>query len=353
MTGESCPVCGAARQRHFKFCPVCGMPSGGAYVAAPWHGAAARLVRGEERGEEDIASVRQAAQAGDAAAQDFLGYCLEFACGTAQDTDGSVKLYRRSAAQGWARGQLNYGRCLYFGEGNYACYDTPEKRQIAYARAVVWFAKAAEQGDSYAQCWLGYCYANGRGVEKDAKKAYDWYMKAYRNGNCAGKEAMLADWDMRIASRLYQEPSVLLRTVKEAKLAVRNGDDRAAASLGNWYRRGDGVRKNFTAAYQWYSLAVRHGYPVGFYFLGDFLSEHPVIDVKDGKPPKDYRIYLQLAAQSGYTPAIRKIEDGLMLQSVATKCFIDFCNEIAALPEEEKAAFFGGEDGRDGDAQSK
>ena len=37
--------------------------------------------------------------------------------------------------------------------------------------AVRWYRKAAEQNHAAAQCNLGMCYANGRGIEMDAKEA--------------------------------------------------------------------------------------------------------------------------------------------------------------------------------------
>jgi TPR repeat protein len=36
----------------------------------------------------------------------------------------------------------------------------------------------AEAGDAVAQCNLGWCYANGTGVEKDEKEAVKWYTKS-------------------------------------------------------------------------------------------------------------------------------------------------------------------------------
>jgi TPR repeat protein len=43
--------------------------------------------------------------------------------------------------------------------------------------------KAAKQGDPLSQHNLGYCYENGEGVEKDIKKAIEWYQKAAKQGH--------------------------------------------------------------------------------------------------------------------------------------------------------------------------
>ena len=50
-------------------------------------------------------------------------------------------------------------------------------------KAVEWYTKAAEQGDSNAQCNLGYCYDNGDGVTMDKEKAVEWLTKAAEQGN--------------------------------------------------------------------------------------------------------------------------------------------------------------------------
>ena len=41
----------------------------------------------------------------------------------------------------------------------------------------------AEQGNLDAQCVLGYCYQEGRGVEQDYEEAIEWYPLAAEQGN--------------------------------------------------------------------------------------------------------------------------------------------------------------------------
>src|ERR1700747_880353 len=50
------------------------------------------------------------------------------------------------------------------------------KRQD-YAAALVWFRKAADQGDAYAQLALGNLYRKGLGVARDYAKAMAWLHK--------------------------------------------------------------------------------------------------------------------------------------------------------------------------------
>ena len=51
---------------------------------------------------------------------------------------------------------------------------TSENYQQAFDTAIIY----AEEGQPWAQPRLGIFYANGWGVEKDAKIAVDWYQKA-------------------------------------------------------------------------------------------------------------------------------------------------------------------------------
>ena len=44
-------------------------------------------------------------------------------------------------------------------------------------------SQAAEQGNSYAQNNLGYCYEKGYGVTKSITEAVKWYRKAAEQGN--------------------------------------------------------------------------------------------------------------------------------------------------------------------------
>ena len=52
------------------------------------------------------------------------------------------------------------------------------------------FRKSAEQSDAGAQIWLGYCYENGYGVEKDITKAVEWYRKAAAQGDKDAEERL-------------------------------------------------------------------------------------------------------------------------------------------------------------------
>ena len=46
------------------------------------------------------------------------------------------------------------------------CYENGEMVEKDIKKAVEWYKKAAEQGNGYAQLHLAVCYKNGEGVEQ-------------------------------------------------------------------------------------------------------------------------------------------------------------------------------------------
>jgi FOG: TPR repeat, SEL1 subfamily len=83
------------------------------------------------------------------------------------------------------------------------------------AQALIWFRKAANQGEAVALFNLGLAYDKGDGVPKDSAQAAVWYRKAADKGNVF-----------------------------------------AQINLGSMYTRGEGVPKDYVLAYMWADLAA-------------------------------------------------------------------------------------------------
>ena len=56
-----------------------------------------------------------------------------------------------------------------------------------YARAAAIFTREAEQGRADAQTYLGFMYANGRGVPQDEAQAAQWLRRAANQGTAAAQ----------------------------------------------------------------------------------------------------------------------------------------------------------------------
>ena len=70
---------------------------------------------------------------------------------------------------------FNLGNCYEYGKGGLTKDE---------AKAVIWYEKAAEAGNTTAMFNLGNCYEYGKGgLTKDEAKAVEWYRKAAEGGN--------------------------------------------------------------------------------------------------------------------------------------------------------------------------
>lgn len=68
----------------------------------------------------------------------------------------------------------------YFGK------DVAENKEKAF----MWYFKAANNGDLYAQYCVGCCYENGDGVTKNMQEAIYWYNEAASEGYEDAKKAL-------------------------------------------------------------------------------------------------------------------------------------------------------------------
>ena len=89
-------------------------------------------------------------------------------------------MYKKAAEQGNIDAQNSLADCYYDGKG-------VEKD---FTKAFEWFEKAANQGSAYGQYSLGYCYEKGEGINKNKKEAIKWYKKAAEQGEESAIEAL-------------------------------------------------------------------------------------------------------------------------------------------------------------------
>ena len=115
-------------------------------------------------------------------AMNMTGHCYYNGRGVAMDKKKAVEWYTKAAEQGNSTAQCNLGCCYILGRG--VAMDNE--------KAAEWWTKAAEQGQSGAQCLLGRCYDNGKGLAMDKEKAVKWYAKAAEQGVDTSARAMLA-----------------------------------------------------------------------------------------------------------------------------------------------------------------
>lgn len=146
-----------------------------------------------------------ASKSGDGKASYMLGNMYKSGDGVVKDIKKANSLYILSAEQGYARSQVLVGFMYEFGQSS-----VPKDGQ----KAVYWFEKSAEQGDSYSQNHLGNIYRQGILVKADYQKAIYWYNKS--------------------------------------------GDKEAFYMLGTMYEEGQGVEVDYDKAIKYYYNAINY-----------------------------------------------------------------------------------------------
>ena len=125
-----------------------------------------------------VSLAKESANKGSAYGQYLLGLCYESGDGVEKNLPEAVKLYKQciendNEEMAW---QASYNLAMIYYRG---------KDGIAqnYNEAVKLFAIAAEHNVLNANNYLGECYLNGTGVEKDPAKAVSHFMKDVSNGS--------------------------------------------------------------------------------------------------------------------------------------------------------------------------
>jgi S1-C subfamily serine protease len=107
----------------------------------------------------------QAAEDGNAKAQNGLGYLFRFGLGGPVDFERAFYWFSKAAAQGQVNAQTSLGDM----------YETGDGVVRDYLRAAYWYRRAAISGNFIAQYSLGEMFEVGRGVPKDPIAAMAWY----------------------------------------------------------------------------------------------------------------------------------------------------------------------------------
>ena len=161
--------------------------------------------------------------------------------GLAESQD--IEQIRQAAEQGNAEAQNALGRA--YDEGRGVAEDDRE--------AVKWYRKAAKQGHIESQLYLGRAYARGYGVRKNYRKMRKWWLRAAEQGSAEAQGALGVVYDTSMGVRYNPREAVKLPDGGRAK-------HRAQINLGHVYiNGGDGVAKDDREAVKWYRMAAEQG----------------------------------------------------------------------------------------------
>lgn len=190
------------------------------------------------------------------------------------------------AQEGDSSAQYRLGDCFYNGIGV----------NIDYQKAAFWFEKAAEQENVDAQHMFGFCYFSGNGFEKDYEKAKFWFKKAADKGNELSQQKLALlyedEHDYENAAYWYRKlgehgsdflsksvafaafanglDGVLEKDYKQALLLAVKAIETIPEKhikvksylftyLGNVYKNGINLKKDYEKAIYWYTKAAEAG----------------------------------------------------------------------------------------------
>ena len=164
-----------------------------------------------------------------------------------------------------------------------------------FEEAVSWFRGSAEKGNASAQCYLGYLYENGIGVEKSNIEAVKWYTKAAEQGDTLAQNNL---------GSMYREGKGVQKDVDEAarwfRVAAGQGHVLAQYNLAIMYQIGAGVKQDEAEAVRWYREAANQGLPQAQYSLGNMYRTGNGLKEKDEREAVEW---FKKAAEQGLADA--------------------------------------------------
>ena len=168
-----------------------------------------------------------------------------------------------------------------------------------FEEAVKYFSKAAEQGSTDGMNYLGRCYEDGYGIEKNLEKAISYYRQAADHLNVNALNNLGRCYSKGIGvSQDYAEAA------KYFQASADMGDSNGQFELANLYFIGKGVPKDYSQNAKYLRLAAEQGHSAAQYNLG-YCYENGQGVPKDLQEAKKY---YQLAAAQGHEGAIERLK---------------------------------------------
>lgn len=149
-----------------------------------------------------------------------------------------------------------------------------------YGKAMKYFLRASEDGNSVADWYLGHMYRLGRGVPSDPAIAYSYYQRVAERYDPDERDRkrlqIMVDSQIQMAN--YQRTGIPTAGIKAdparaarvyLRLASIYGHPEAHFALGVMNVRGEGVKKNPQQGLKWLTAAARKRHPGAQAYLGE------------------------------------------------------------------------------------
>ena len=261
------------------------------------------------------------AEAGDPAAQNRMGKNYHYGRGPfRKDEATAFRWWMKSAKQGYAEGQKSVSSAYLFGNGvkedrskwkywlekaahgglasaqeSMGDHYSPDMllpaKDASFAKAIVWYKRAASQGKFIAQYRLGVIYHQGDAGGKKPVDAFHWFKSASDKGY--GPAMLMAGQmsasgtgtiqDFASAARYYSEA---LNQRSSTPYYSAQASSQAAYLLGMATLKGQGVTQDFGEGARLLARAGRGGvaaakfYLAGLYADGRNIRQDPATAIK-------------------------------------------------------------------------
>ena len=215
----------------------------------------------------------------------FLGVSYKTGDGVDKDPAKAIEWYQKAAEAGDTTAMVNLG----------VSYKTGDGVDKDPAKAIEWYQEAAEAGDTTAMRFLGVSYKTGDGVDKDPAKAIEWYQKAAEAGDTTAMVNLGVSY--KTGDGVDKDPA---KAIEWYQKAAEAGDTTAMVNLGVSYMNGDGVDKDPAKAIEWYQKAAEAGDTTAMVNLGVSYMNGDGVD----KDPAKAIEWYQKAAEAGDTTAM-------------------------------------------------
>ncbi len=157
-------------------------------------------------------------------------------------TDDQIATIKGQAEKGSAEEQWMLGHLFYYG-------DRGLEKNLP--NAAEWYRKAAVQGHSRAQFYLGRMYERGEAVPQSSDEAFRWHSKAAESGDADAQYAL---------AHLYLKGKGVstneVQALKWFKRAAFQNHSAAQGWCGYFYVNGVGVPQDYVEAYAWHNLSA-------------------------------------------------------------------------------------------------
>ncbi len=202
-----------------------------------------------------------------------------------------IFLLKKRAEQGDLEAHCMLGKCYADGKG-----VTQDLR-----RAVEWYQRAASHGFSDAQFSLGRCCLHGRGVEVDHREAMEWFRRAAEQGHV---EAMF-----HLGKCYYQGlsgPADFRSSLHWFMRAADLGHAQAQYYVGRQHFSGIGVNEDYHCALEWFFKSAWQGFSEAQFLIG-----HCFYNGLGVAEDRSYSFFwLSKAAQQGHIEAQKLMNEG-------------------------------------------